>query len=117
MWILILLSLWLWRRGIRRRTKPDEFSWTPPPMKLFYTGPFVNTEMLVMMLEKHGIVASHEFGRSDLPDDGDLNRLAGFLSRTTTSIAPSNYFTASAKASFDPSSCFPFSARLLKCAA
>jgi hypothetical protein len=25
-------------------------------VKLFYTGPVVNAEMLVMMLEKHGIV-------------------------------------------------------------
>jgi len=45
-------------------------------MKLFYTGPVVNTEMLVVMLEKHGIVATHEFADPSLPDDGDLNRLA-----------------------------------------
>ena len=30
-------------------------------MKLFYTGPVVNTEMLVVMLEKHGISATQEF--------------------------------------------------------
>jgi len=45
-------------------------------MKLFYTGPVVNTEMLVVMLEKHGIAATQEFVEPDLPDDGDLNRLA-----------------------------------------
>jgi hypothetical protein len=45
-------------------------------MKLFYTGPVVNTEMLVMMLEKHGITATQEFADPTPPDDGDLNRLA-----------------------------------------
>ena len=45
-------------------------------MKLFYTGPVVNTEMLVVMLEKHGIAASQEFDDPLQPDDGDLNRLA-----------------------------------------
>ena len=45
-------------------------------MKLFYTGPVVNTEMLVMMLEKHGIIATQEFVDAGLPDDGDLNRPA-----------------------------------------
>jgi len=45
-------------------------------MRLFYTGPVINTEMLVMMLEKHGIAATQEFVESELPDDGDLNRLA-----------------------------------------
>ncbi len=45
-------------------------------MKLFYTGPVVNIEMLVVMLEKHGIVASQEFEDPSQPDDGDLNRLA-----------------------------------------
>ncbi len=29
-----------------------------------------------MMLEKHGIAATHEFVEADAPDDGDLNRLA-----------------------------------------
>ncbi|MBI3852975.1 MAG: hypothetical protein HY298_22205 [Verrucomicrobia bacterium] len=48
-------------------------------MKLFYTGPVVNTEMLVVMLEKHGIAATQEFVDPDLPDDGDLNRLANVL--------------------------------------
>ena len=45
-------------------------------MKLFYTGPFINTDMLVMMLEKHGIAATQNFVDASAPDDGDLNRLA-----------------------------------------
>ena len=45
-------------------------------MRLFYTGPFVNAEMLVVMLEKHGIAATHEFAEPDLPDEGDLSRPA-----------------------------------------
>jgi hypothetical protein len=48
-------------------------------VKLFYTGPVINTEMLVMMLEKHGIAATQEFVDPALPDDGDLNRLAKVL--------------------------------------
>lgn len=44
-------------------------------MKLFYTGPLINAEMLVAMLEKHGITATQEFEEPDLPDDGDLNRV------------------------------------------
>ena len=31
------------------------------PVKLFYTGPFVNAEMLVAMLDKHGIAATQSF--------------------------------------------------------
>ena len=45
-------------------------------MKLFYTGPVVNAEMLVMMLEKHGIIATQAFADSAAPDDGDLSRPA-----------------------------------------
>jgi hypothetical protein len=45
-------------------------------VKLFYTGPVVNTEMLVVMLEKHGISATQEFVDATQPDDGDLNRPA-----------------------------------------
>ncbi|HWD93937.1 MAG TPA: hypothetical protein VG938_16525 [Verrucomicrobiae bacterium] len=45
-------------------------------MKRFYTGPVINTEMLVVMLEKHGIIATQEFVDPDQPDDGDLNRPA-----------------------------------------
>lgn len=43
-------------------------------MKLFYTGPVINAEMLVVMLEKHGIVATQSFVDPALPDDGDLSR-------------------------------------------
>lgn len=43
-------------------------------MKLFYTGPVVNAEMLVMMLEKHGIVATQAFVDPEAPDDSDLSR-------------------------------------------
>ena len=45
-------------------------------MKLFYTGPVVNTEMLVVMLDKHGIGATQSFVDPAAPDDGDLNRPA-----------------------------------------
>jgi len=45
-------------------------------VKLFYTGPVINTEMLVMMLEKHGIAAMQNFVDATAPDDGDLNHPA-----------------------------------------
>ena len=45
-------------------------------VKLFYTGPVVNAEMLVVMLEKHGIAATQEFVDPAKPDDGDLSRPA-----------------------------------------
>jgi hypothetical protein len=45
-------------------------------MKLFYTGPVVNAEMLVVMLDKHGINATQEFADPEAPDDGDLSRPA-----------------------------------------
>ena len=48
-------------------------------MKLFYAGPVVNTEMLVVMLEKHSIQATQVYDDPSLPDDGDLNRLAKVL--------------------------------------
>jgi len=48
-------------------------------VKLFYTGPVLNAEMLVLMLEKHGIIGQQEFADPELPDDGDLNRLAKVL--------------------------------------
>jgi len=51
-------------------------AWLILRVKLFYTGPVINTEMLVMMLEKHGIAATQEFAEANAPDDGDLNRLA-----------------------------------------
>ncbi|HWX19454.1 MAG TPA: hypothetical protein VN578_06060 [Candidatus Binatia bacterium] len=48
-------------------------------MKLFYTGPVINAETLVMMLDKHGIAATQEFVEPGPPDDGDMNRLAKVL--------------------------------------
>ena len=45
-------------------------------MKLFYTGPVINAEMLVAMLDKHGIAATQSFVDSAAPDDGDLSRPA-----------------------------------------
>ena len=53
--------------------------WLIPGVKLFYSGPVINTEMLVMMLEKHGIAAMQEFVEPDAPEDGNLNRLARVL--------------------------------------
>jgi hypothetical protein len=59
------------------------FMWVFPCLilwvKLFYTGPVINTEMLVVMLEKHGIMATQEFVDPTAPDDGDLNREANVL--------------------------------------
>lgn len=48
-------------------------------MKLFYTGPWINVEMLLVMLEKHGIAPTHEFVESSQTDDDDLNRQAKVL--------------------------------------
>lgn len=48
-------------------------------MKHFYTGPAINAETLVMMLEKHGIAATQEFVEPGPPDDADLNRPANVL--------------------------------------
>ena len=54
-------------------------SWFIRGVNLFYTGPVVNAEMLVTMLEKHGIAATQEFVDPDARDDGDLNRLVRVL--------------------------------------
>ncbi|HEY0457486.1 MAG TPA: DUF2007 domain-containing protein [Verrucomicrobiae bacterium] len=50
-------------------------------MKLFYSGPLVNTEMLVAMLEKHGIAATQEFADSEETQSAqdDLSRPARVL--------------------------------------
>jgi hypothetical protein len=48
-------------------------------VKLFYSGPVVNAEMLMVMLEKHGIRATQEFVDATTPDDGDLSRPAKVL--------------------------------------
>jgi hypothetical protein len=42
--------------------------------RLFYTGPAINTEMLVAMLEKHGIEATEEPMPGESMDETDLNR-------------------------------------------
>lgn len=44
--------------------------------KLFYTGPVINTEMLVAMLEKHGIAATQQVLPGESSDEEDLNRAA-----------------------------------------
>ena len=44
-------------------------------MKSFYTGPLASAELLVVMLEKHGISATQEFiDPSPSAADDDLNR-------------------------------------------
>jgi hypothetical protein len=48
-------------------------------VKLFYTGPVINTEMLVVMLEKHGIIATQRFASGESTDESDLNRIAEVL--------------------------------------
>ena len=53
--------------------------WLISRMKLFYTGPVVNAEMLVMMLEKHGIAATQEFVEPGPGREDDLNRPAKVL--------------------------------------
>jgi hypothetical protein len=47
-------------------------------LKLFYTGPAINAETLVMMLEKHGIAARQEWVESAGADE-DLGRPAKVL--------------------------------------
>lgn len=47
--------------------------------RLFYTGPVINTEMLVMMLEQHGIAATQEILPGESSDSDDLNRIAQVL--------------------------------------
>jgi hypothetical protein len=48
-------------------------------MKLFYTGPLVNAELLLVMLDRHGIPARQQWADPAAPDDGDLNRLTQVL--------------------------------------
>lgn len=47
-------------------------------MRVFYTGPAINTEMLIVMLEKHGIVAQQEWEEAE-GDPEDLSRRARVL--------------------------------------
>ena len=63
-------------------------------VKLFFTGPVVKTELLVVMLEKHGIVATQEFTEPTAPDDGDLSRPANvFVSEADYERARQLFFT------------------------
>lgn len=43
-------------------------------MKLFYTGPLVNAELLLVMLEKHGIPSRQQWADPSDPEGDDLNR-------------------------------------------
>lgn len=43
-------------------------------MKHFYTGPLVNAELLVVMLEKHGIAATQTAIGDSGFEDGDLEQ-------------------------------------------
>jgi hypothetical protein len=43
-------------------------------MKPFYTGPAINAEMLLVMLEKHGINGTQEAVAGEPMDEEDLNR-------------------------------------------
>ena len=45
-------------------------------MKLFYSGPFITAETLVVMLEKHSISATCEPTASASEDPNDLGRPA-----------------------------------------
>jgi hypothetical protein len=63
-------------------------------VKLFFTGPVVKTELLVSMLEKHGIAATQAFTDPTAPDDGDLDRLANiFVSEADFARARQLFFT------------------------
>ncbi len=44
--------------------------------RLFYTGPVINTEMLLVMLEKHGISGTQKLLAGESDDADDLNRVA-----------------------------------------
>jgi hypothetical protein len=70
-------------------------------VKLFYTGPFANAEMLVVMLDKHGITATQSFVEVTLPDDGDLAAQPKCSCQKPTTTAPSNCSTPNAKMNFE----------------
>ena len=61
-----------------RRWRPNERDGNTS-VKLFFTGQVIKTELLVVMLEKHGIAATQEFVDPAAPDDGDLDRPANVL--------------------------------------
>ena len=68
---------WSCRGGWQRVASSRAADWRDGSfMKLFYTGPVINTEMLVVMLEKHGINATHEVLAGESTDEEDLNRTA-----------------------------------------
>jgi hypothetical protein len=54
-------------------------------VKTLYTGPVVNAELLLVMLEKKGIAGRQEWLRPEAPDEDDLNRPAKIL------VAESDY--------------------------
>ena len=63
-------------------------------MKLFYTGPQVNAELLLTMLEKHGISARQEWADPAAPDDGDLSRPTQvFVEEADYALARTLFFT------------------------
>ncbi len=63
------------QRAASNLTRENNFHlWLIDRVKLFYTGPAVNADMLIMMLEKHGIAATQEFVESGPVDEDDLNR-------------------------------------------
>jgi hypothetical protein len=43
-------------------------------MKLFYTGPAINAEMMLVMLEKHDIQGTQQAVAGESIDEEDLNR-------------------------------------------
>ena len=65
-------------RCSNQRWRPNETDWNIN-VKVFFTGPVIKTELLVVMLEKHGIAATQEFVDPADPDDGDLSRPANVL--------------------------------------
>jgi len=46
----------------------------PPPMRHFFTGEAIKTELLVVWLDKHGIPAVEEPVDASNTDEGDLSR-------------------------------------------
>jgi hypothetical protein len=45
-------------------------------MKRFFTGQVIKTELLVLMLERHGIIAQQSFADPGSADGDDLSREA-----------------------------------------
>ena len=53
--------------------------WHGAGVRHFFTGPVIETELLVEWLGKHGIAAVQEWVDPAEPDDGDLSREAHVL--------------------------------------